>query len=64
MPMQPGKRTIVYDLPSDMTLKDFRQILEETQDLRDDTKVMLPHSMGQRDDEHFRFVLEERWPAS
>jgi hypothetical protein len=64
MPMQPGKRTIVYNLPPDMTLGNFRRIVEETQSLRDDTKVMLPHSMGQRDDEHFKFVLEEIWPAS
>jgi hypothetical protein len=61
--MQPGKRTIEYSLPPEMTLADFRRIVRETESLKDDTRVALPRSMGQRDQEYVRFVLTEEWPA-
>lgn len=64
MPMQSGKRTIEYNLPEKLTLADFRRIVRETESLKDETKVDLPRSIGQRDAESIRFVLTEEWPVT
>jgi hypothetical protein len=64
MPMQPGKRVIEYALPPEMTLADFRRIVKETQSLSGETRVALPRTLGQRDQEYVKFVMTEEWPAS
>lgn len=63
MPMLPGKRIISYHLPAEMTLADFRRIVKETESIDALARVRLPHSLGQRDQEVFEFVLEEGWPT-
>jgi hypothetical protein len=64
MPMQPGKRTIEYTLPSAITLADFRQIVRDTEELEGDSRIELPRSMGQLDAEYVRVIITEEWPPN
>lgn len=61
--MQAGKRTIEYSLPSAITLADIRRIVRETESLKDETRVELPRTLGQRDQEYVKVILTEEWPV-